>query len=251
MKQNDMPVNAVAMTTNVVLAVEMVERITNRTGGLEGMAVLYGPSGFGKTWAISNAANMSRAYFVTMRWTYTVKDLLEHICREMGLSEEGRIGRLVDRIAQQLAISGRALFIDEVDHLVKKRKIELVRDIYDMSHAPIVMIGEELLPKKLEQWERVHRRVMTWVGAEPVSQRDVGHLANLYCPGIEIAPEVIERMMRTANGSTGRVANTLEKIREHCAVRKLRRAQMSDMPDAIFPVASAPRARTNLMGAAS
>ena len=35
--------------------------------------------------------------------------------------------------------------------------------------AAIVLIGEELLPQKLQAWERFHGRILDWVAAEPGS----------------------------------------------------------------------------------
>lgn len=41
--------------------------------------------------------------------------------------------------------------------------VEIARDIYEGSGSPVILIGEEHLPKKLEQWEHVHGRMLDWV----------------------------------------------------------------------------------------
>lgn len=250
MKHDNAQVNALAMTTNVALAAHLVERITDRTHGLEGMAVLSGPSGYGKTMAVANAANLSRGYFVTMRSVYSRKDILCNIAREVGVSDKGRLGQILDRIAEQMALSERPLFIDEVDYLMTQSKIELVRDLHDASQGSIVMIGEELLPTKLKKWERFYRRVMTWVRAEPVSRHDAEQLAPIYCPNVDLSDELYAHMLKSAGGSTGHVVTYMNNIKEYCATRRVTAPALGDLPDSVFDGHEAPRARSHLLGAA-
>ncbi len=65
------------------------------------------------------------------------------------------------------------------DKLVDKGMIELVRDINKAAQVPVLLVGEELLPQKLEQYERVHNRVLEWVLAQPCDLADARAQANL------------------------------------------------------------------------
>ncbi len=67
--------------------------------------------------------------------------------------------------------------------------IELARDVQEMTYAPVILVGEELLPQKLKRFERVHNRVLSWVLAEPSDIDDARTLANILCPHIEIADD--------------------------------------------------------------
>ncbi|WP_207214001.1 hypothetical protein [Solidesulfovibrio carbinolicus] len=60
-------------------------------------------------------------------------------------------------------LHGRPLIIDEMDHVVERNAVELVRDLYEASRAAILLIGEKALPGKLAQWERFHGRILDWV----------------------------------------------------------------------------------------
>ena len=93
-----------------------------------------------------------------------------------------------------MLIANGPLIIDELDHMVKKGAVELIRDIHDGSQAAILLIGEERLPAKLERWERFHGRVLDWVPAQPADLDDCRHLANLYCHNIKIADDLLSAM---------------------------------------------------------
>ena len=121
---------------------------------------------------------------------------------------------MVDQIGEELALSGRPLLVDEADFLVQKRMVEVVRDIYESSGAAIILIGEEHLPGKLKAWERVHGRMLDWVAAQPASLADAKHLTGLYCPGIEIEPDLLAKLHEASSGSVRRICVNLDRIRE-------------------------------------
>lgn len=200
-----------------------LERLESRRVGLPGIAVLYGPAGWGKTFATNILANQHRAYFVQMRSAWRSKDLLERILVEMGVrvtDDKGRpfyrtVSKLLDAVNDQLGNSKRPLIIDEFDHCAKSdAMVELIRDIYEGSRGSLLLVGEELLPKKLERWERFHSRVLTWAPAQKVSLADAEMLAPIYCPSITLDTGVLEKLVKDANGSVRRVCTNLDEIQE-------------------------------------
>jgi hypothetical protein len=70
---------------------------------------------------------------------------------------------MMELATSELAKSGRPLIIDEFDHLMKGDKVELIRDLYEGSQGTFLIIGEEMLARKLEKWERFHGRILNWV----------------------------------------------------------------------------------------
>lgn len=218
MTDNTPFVNTTAPLQNVALFAELVDRAMNRAAHLPGLAIFYGPSGFGKSVAAAYGANKSRAYLVQVKSVWTQKTLCQAICKEIGVVPERTIGAMLDQIGHQLSLSRRPLLIDEADFLVKKGLIEVVRDIFESSGAAIVLIGEELLPKKLEQFERVHGRVLDWLAALAASLGDARHLARLYCRGIEIADDLLELIHGQSRGSVRRICVNLDRVREAAQV---------------------------------
>ena len=209
-----------AQIHNLELVRVATERLTGRTAGLPGLAALYGPAGYGKTTAALAVANETRAYFVQMRSAWTRKTLLEKILCEMSIKPVGTIPALLDQACTQLAASGRMLIIDEFDYCVRSDSmVELVRDLHEGGGAaPILLLGEELLPNKLEKWERFHSRVLSWIPAQPVSVADAAALAPIYCPGVHVGTDLLEHLVRIACGSVRRVSVNLAGIAETASI---------------------------------
>lgn len=207
--------NTVAPLRNVGLAFAALRRVQERANHLPGLAAFYGPSGWGKTVAAGYAANKTRAFYVECKSTWTKKALLLSLLNEMGIAPARTIYEMVDQVAEQLVSTQRPLIIDECDHIVEKKSVELIRDIYEASNAPILMIGEELFPHKLQKWERFHNRVLVWQQAQPADLDDVRHLARLYVPGTEIRDDLLEQILRMSRQSVRRIAVNLENVRTH------------------------------------
>lgn len=124
------------------------------------------------------------------------------------------ISGMCDQIAEQLALSGRPLIIDEMDHVVDRNAVELVRDLYEASRAAILLIGEESLPGKLAQWERFHGRILDWVAAQPADLEDARALRDLYCDRVTVADDLLADVVAAAEGSVRRICVNLERIQE-------------------------------------
>ena len=235
--------NSVATLRNVMAMVALVQRVRDRAPTLPGMAVFYGPSGYGKTTAATYAANAFQAYQVQAQSTWTKKSLCEAILTELGLEIRGRVDQMVRDISREIAATGRPLLIDEADHLVARGLIELVRDIYEGSEATIILIGEEELPRKLMRWERVHGRMLAWIPAEPGVMSDVTQLMKIYCPGLEIEPALLERILTDSRNSIRRICVNLDAVRLFALGRGLKRVSAEDWGDQHFFTGQAPNPR--------
>lgn len=207
-------VNQHAQIGNLRLCQMALTRAIDRSQGLPGLVVFYGPSGWGKSASATALANPTRAYYVQAQSSWTRKHMLTTIMRELGLPIGGTIPEMAEQIGAELAASGRPLIIDEMDHVVDRGLVELVRDIYEASHAAIVLIGEEGLPGKLKRWERMHGRVLAWVAAQPVNLGDAQALRPIYSPDVEIADDLLQAVVDQAHGSVRRVCVNISLIRD-------------------------------------
>lgn len=223
--------NNVALLRNVSGLVALIKRVTDREYGLPGMATFYGPSGYGKSTAATFAANEFQAYVVQVKSEWRAKFFCQSILKDMGLKPGQTTAAMIEQIAEQLARSGRPLIIDEADHLVKRNLIELTRDIHEASGAAVVLIGEELLPQNLKQWERVHGRMLDWVAAQPAELNEVGLLARIYARGIDLDAEMREHLLAVSNASTRRICVNLSKVSEFAKTRGLSRVTRADWGD--------------------
>jgi predicted nucleic acid-binding protein len=209
-------VGNVAPLRNVMLMNALINRVMNRDFDLPGLACFFGPSGYGKSYAAVWNAQETRAYWVEVKSTWSRKKLAEMILRSMGITNPGRtIGDMVEQIGDQLSRSGRPLLIDEADLVAKDGMIGVVRDIYESSQGTVILIGEENLPQTLRRWERVHNRMLDWVQAQPADLREVGLLARLKCPGVEISPEAAQIVLEASQARARRIVVNLRQIAEH------------------------------------
>jgi DNA transposition AAA+ family ATPase len=234
--------STIAPLRNVAALAELVDRVMNRTAGLPGMATFHGPSGFGKTFAAIYSANRHRAYHVQCKSVWTRKKFCQSILAEMAIQSAATIPDMMDQIGEQLSLSRRPLIVDEADFLVQKNMIEVVRDIYESSQAAIILVGEEGLPASLRRWERVHGRMLDWVGAMPASLDDARHLARLYCRGVELADDLLVPLHEAAAGSIRRVCVSLDRVREQADTDGLTRMTRATFTGQFF-TGSAPVSR--------
>lgn len=200
---------------NVVLCTRLLQNAINRPAHLPGMVVFYAPSGWGKSVSAAYAANKFRAIYVECKSTWTKRALLEAILKEMGLKPAGTAYQMVDQISEQLALSGLPLIIDEMDHIVEKKAVEVIRDIYEGSNAPILMIGEEEIDIKLRKWERFHNRILEWQPAQPADLNDTKQLAALYCKDVTISDDLLNKITHDSLGITRRICVNLNKVQQY------------------------------------
>ncbi len=207
------PLGTVAILKNVAACMATMDRLRDRGPGRPGLGVFYGHSGFGKTYSAIYVQNKTRAARVEVGDSWSRKVLLEKICLELNVEASGTIARLVDRVVETLVDDDRPLIIDEADKLCDKHMIELVRQIQEESGAPVLLLGEEKLPAKLAEVERVHNRVLVWEAAQPCDLEDTRALARLLSP-IALAEDLLERIRRESQGRARRIVVNLDLVTE-------------------------------------
>lgn len=206
--------NKHAPIANVALMMELVETLVKRPEWVPGIGVFTGPSGFGKSTAATVAASEYDAIVIEIDPNYTVKHVFKLLCKELGVPENGTTADLSDRLARALMLEPRAVILDEADHLVDNKIIEPVRCVIDRCDGTLVLIGEEKLPGKLSKIERLHSRVMDYIQAEPLAEQDTPYFAEIYAPGISIAPDLYEEMLNASGVSARRLTTNLYRISE-------------------------------------
>lgn len=215
--------SSIAPTSNVGLVHTLMDQLTQREPGMPGIGTLYGPSGLGKTVAAAYASHPvgHNGIYLSCRSYDTKKSFVEQICKAAGVQAKGSIANVVDDIVSLLVVTGRPLVIDEVDHIVESRILELVRDIHDAANAAILLIGEEALPTKLKKHERFDNRVLVHQPAVRCTAADFDLLARQYVPNLGIHVELRKRVLAETTGITRRVVTSLQSIKRWCDAQGL------------------------------
>ena len=174
------------------------------------LGLLYGYSGYGKSVGAAFAAARTNATYVCAKSVWTQRTLLEAIATSLGISKLARTApKILEQIIEQLAIFPRPLVIDEMDFLVKRQAVEIIRDIHDATSIAIMMIGEEDLPAKLKEWERFDNRILVANAAQPASDEDTLKLRDHYCLRARIADDLALRFNQACRGCTRRIVTNL------------------------------------------
>jgi len=208
----------VAPLGNVAMCLSTLRRAITRPAHLPGIVVFYGPSGYGKSTAATVATIHCDAVYVQARSSWTRKAAHQAILKGLGVLPAKTVAEMSDQIAEELALSKRPLIVDEVDYLVERGTIEIIRDLYEASQAPVMLIGEEGLPGKLKRWERFHGRVLDWAPAQPASLEDCKSLAELHAVKVRIADDLLAQVHDVAGGSVRRICVNIARIEEQAQV---------------------------------
>ncbi len=216
----------IAPLRNVVNFDSLMRRLKSAKPELPRIGVMYGHSGRGKTYSATFAANEHEANHVQVGFSWTQRYFCKSVMVELGLikpDDQPRmaIPDMVFAIAKQLANSGKILIVDDAQYLERKGIIEIVRDIYEASQAPLVLIGEEGLPDMLKRWERVHNRVLSWVEAKECDEADCKALARIVCDGVEVTADLLNNVRTAVSGCARRIVTNLDRIREFATARSL------------------------------
>lgn len=200
-----------AQLTNMRLALQTLMDCTEAGEELPRLGLFYGFSGYGKSVSAAFAAAKTDAVYVEARSVWTQRTLLENIAKAVGITKIGRSGPIIlDQVTEQLAADPRPLIIDEMDYLVKKQSVEIIRDIHDTTKIAILMIGEESLPAKLKEWERFDNRILVATAAQPASEDDALKLRDHYCLRVAIADDLALMFQDKCRGVTRRIIVNLQ-----------------------------------------
>ncbi len=202
---------------NVAEFMAMTTRLIERDAHLPGISVCSGFSGFGKTWASIFAQNKTNAVRVEVGDSWTCRSVLVGVLRELSEPVKNRqsLSEMVDVAVGKLSDDpNRPLIVDEADKLVDKNMIEIVRELHERSGVPVILIGEERLPTKLLNFERVHNRVLHWMQAQPCDLEDARALADAYAPGVAIKDDLLEKLRAASDGRARRIVVNVHRVED-------------------------------------
>ncbi|MDF1555785.1 MAG: ATP-binding protein [Deferrisomatales bacterium] len=155
-----------ATTRNVRAFYSAMELINGQGRGKAEMALVSGVFGTGKTETCQKFAADNDLIYVRALDVMTRKSLLAAIAGELGEKTKGHSDTLYYRVVDRLIDRPQMLICDEVDYLVSKGIVEVLRDIYDHTNNPLVLVGmnEDLereiktkLPHLSDRWGAVVR----------------------------------------------------------------------------------------------
>ncbi len=148
----------------------------------------FGNFGLGKTFSLERITAKKNAILLRAAQAWSKKNLLERLCAELALDQNGTIGKLYERVVDELRNRPRIIIIDEIDALLRGEKIstlELLRDIHDESPIILYFIGMEESNAKLKRHRHYYSRVVELCEFKKIGIDDVRSFCALSTVRIE------------------------------------------------------------------
>jgi DNA transposition AAA+ family ATPase len=222
-----------AMTKNLQRFIGAVDELMNRPPGTEGMGLLWGEPGEGKSTAVGHVFDKFDGIFVRAMGCWTVTSMLGEICKELGGERKLRRADMIDWINEQLKDRPRPIFVDEADYLFRQfEMMDALRDIYDTSGCPVILIGMEEIARKIQNHGRFARRITQWVEFKGLDLADARTLAATVCE-VSIADCLLQHLHKEARANVGRMViglSKIEKMAKANGLEKVSREQWNDRP---------------------
>lgn len=145
-------------TANVTAFRRAVSAAEDTEAGRPGMLLAWGEAGMGKTMAALNSYSEGGGIYLRAWEDWTQHAFLQALAFEaLGTRPHGA-NKCKVAIIEALDSQRRTIYVDEADRL-KTGRLEDLRDIHDMTGAPIVLLGEQGLPTLVAGRSRIDDRI--------------------------------------------------------------------------------------------
>lgn len=206
--------NKIAITKNImtyILKMSATKEELLESG--EGMAVLRGDAGVGKTLGTTYVAVKTSGVFVRAQRVWKEASMLSKILVELGVKKEHQsmfIQWKQDLVIEMLKKRHRPLFIDEADYL-SMSMLDILRDIHDEAKVPVVIICMEDMQQGLLRNPRFARRITHDIELQPMDTEDARNVMQTVFEA-KIADDLFEHLFTLSAGNVGLFTNGLRKV---------------------------------------
>ena len=205
--------NVFAMTGNVELFTALANSLEKRDKGVDGMGLVFGEPGLGKTrTAIWYADKVNAVYYRAKEHT-TLRSLLEGLVVELGQAPMYRTSDLYVQAKTSLCEYPRTIIVDEIDYLAGQGKgLQTLRDLADETGSPVIMIGMMDAERKVKRFAHLYDRLQAHIMRfKPLSESDVIRFAKQICE-VELDPSAISEVYRVTGGKLRKIIVELYRI---------------------------------------
>jgi|CXWL01.1.fsa_nt_gi hypothetical protein len=204
-----------AVVKNIINLRNAYAALTERGTGVEGMGLVHGDAGYGKSTAMTWLRAQVNAVNVRAMSTWTQRAMLASIMRELGAEPHYRAAENVQQIVRLLIDQNRGLFVDELDYLVGRGELlpalDTLRDIHDLSKMPVLLVGMKGVHLKVANRLQLARRITQSIEFLPADLSDARVLCDTVCE-IQIDDELLGDLHVQAKGNIGLMTNGLARI---------------------------------------
>jgi len=176
------------------------------------MGLLWGEPGEGKSTVVAYAHNHASGLYLRANRGWTMTSLLEALVRELDGVPMRRRSVMIDWIVARLAENERVIFVDEADYLFKQDDmLDVMRDIYDMSGSPVILIGMEEIARKIQLNGRLARRITQWIEFKGIDFDDAKLTAKTLAE-VALTDDMVEHLHKESRANIGRMVVGLSRV---------------------------------------
>lgn len=177
----------------------LCEELLSSSVGIE-MAAVIGRAGRGKSTSAERVVTMNpNVIYVLYKEGDSHLDLLREIAFVLTGGTRPRYRQRCFEIIQgDLAQRRRIIIVDDADRM-NTRCLNGLRNIHDICHVPILLVGEEALAGNLSRERRLISRTRDVLHFEPVRQPDIVVFYRKAL-GLDLAPELAVKLLRHSDG---------------------------------------------------
>ena len=196
------------------------------------MILVHGEPGLGKTTAVDRLHLKNNGIYLEASSTWTPRVILEEIAGRIGVPVRSRmrtpdILRAVLDYAEGNDLS--MIVIDEFDRIAhKKQLIELVRELYDKTHIPLVMVGMGTIEATLRETPQFIDRIGQIVHFKAVDLEDGMNIAKALCE-IDLTDDLIKTIWKRCGGTIRRMVTEFARAEAFAQREGIESVGVSDM----------------------
>ncbi|MDG4595521.1 MAG: ATP-binding protein [Candidatus Contendobacter sp.] len=207
----------IAGVKNITRLGDALDAVMTRSTGVEGMVLVYGASGVGKSTALAYYLNQFDAIYVEASPAWSLGSMYAAILAGIGIAAKGRAADMERQIISELSASNRPLFVDELDYILLPgqgttlRMLEALRSIYSKSQMPVLICGMSGIERKFKLREQLWRRMFQRIEFVDLDLDDARIVADTLCE-VGIADDLLADVFAATAGRMGRLVPVLAQI---------------------------------------
>jgi hypothetical protein len=138
---------------------------------------------------------------------------------------------MLDFVVTKLNSDNRAprpVFVDEADYCLRDSEIiDTMRDIYDLSGSPVVLIGMEDIARRLRLNKKVARRITQWIEFKGLDLEDARIVADS-CAEVSIGEDLLQFLHVETRANVRRFIIGLTKIEKFALSNQMKVVSCAD-----------------------
>jgi DNA transposition AAA+ family ATPase len=203
------------MTKNVKRLHAGLDTVLRRQVGVEQMMLVKGIPGTGKSeallhWKLQHGSEERQVPYVRADKLSTARSILDDIVTELGELPAFKARDVMSQITARLSEAPRPIIVDEVDYLIQRGQIEILRDVHDKARVPVILVGMDNVDKKLMRFPPLYDRITSIVPFQPLDRDDIREMADAVCD-VAVDDSAVGYIHERSDGKLRRITILLYK----------------------------------------